>query len=174
MIFLMPFFFLLVDSLLLFPLVPAAVVPFAEFSAAGGAFGSGCAVAGFASFPSVAGATFSAVPSVAPVLPVTMVATIPVPAPPTRAWLPPFKISIPASLSDSGVIVGFPYLDAVCISCFGPDRRKPAGFLMSDSCGRGAFCSAVIQAAACGSGCGTGTPSVFNRLLALGTRGDSG
>src|SRR5713226_8698947 len=130
-IFLSPFFFLLVDSFLLFPFVPAciascavapsvlgasvawpavavvasvfgapsavpaAAAPSAGFSAvAGGAFGSGCAVAGAASFPSVVGATFSALPVAAPAPPGIGVtsATIPVPPPPTRAWLPPFKI----------------------------------------------------------------------------------
>src|SRR5260370_42513343 len=68
--------------------VPAAAAPSAGFSAvAGGAFGSGCAVAGAASFPSVVGATFSALPVVAPAPPGRGVtsAPSPLPPPPTRA-----------------------------------------------------------------------------------------
>src|SRR5260370_4460717 len=128
MIFFMPFFFLLVDSFLLFPLVPfwvapwavepsvlaasaacpvaawaasvfdagsavvvAPVVPFTESLVVvaavfgpvdpAGAFGSGCAAV-LGSAPSVAVATFSAPPLVVPpVLPGTIVATIPVPVP---------------------------------------------------------------------------------------------
>src|SRR6267143_1255682 len=152
--------------------VPAAVVPPVEFSAADGAFGSGCA-AGFASLAPAAGATPSAPPVVALVLPGVIVATIPVPEPPIRDWLPPAKTSIPASLSDSGVIVGFPFVAAVRNSFPGPLRISSSGFLMSISRCRGAFCSAVIQATAWGSGCGTDAPSAFNRLVALGTKGGS-
>src|SRR5216683_1369175 len=219
MIFFMPFFFLLVDSFLLSPLVPfcvaswavvpsvlapsaacpvapgaasvfdpasdvpaAAVVPFAESLVAAAVFGpvdpvaefgSGCAAV-FGSAASVAGATFSAPPVVPPVLPGTMVATIPVPAPPVRDGLPPVNTSIPVSLSASGVMVGFPNLDADCISCFGPERTSPIGFFMRLSFCLGAFCSAVIHATALGSGCGTGAPCAFNRFFASGTSGDSG
>src|SRR5260370_4583475 len=220
MIFFMPFFFLLVDCFLLFPLVPfwvapwageqsvlagsaacpgaawaasvfdagsavvvAPVVPFTESLVVvaavfgpvdpAGAFGSGCAAV-LGSAPSVAGATFSAPPLVVPpVLPVTIVATIPVPVP-TRASFPPVNTSIPASLSASGVIVGFPVLAATRNSCPGPLRTRPMGFLIRLSRCRGAFCSAVIQATALGSGCGTGAPCALSRFLASGTSGDSG
>src|SRR5437660_2368665 len=145
-----------------------SAVPFAEFSVVGGAFGSPVA-AGPASPPSVAGVTLSALL----VLPGVTVATIPVVVAPCDG-LPPLNISIPVSLSESGVIVGFPVVAAARNSCPGPVRIRLSGFSITASRCRGAFCSAVIHATALASGCGIGAPRAFNRLLALGTSGDKG
>src|SRR5437660_3458657 len=149
-----------------------SAVPFAEFSVVGGAFGS-AAAAGPASPPSVAGVTLSALLVVPLVLPGVTVATIPVVVAPCDG-LPPLNISIPVSLSESGVIVGFPVVAAARNSCPGPVRIRLSGFLINASRCRGAFCSAVIHATALGSVCGVGAPRAFNRLLALGPSGDKG
>src|SRR5207237_5339892 len=142
-----------------------SAVPFAEFSVVGGAFGSPVA-AGPASPPSVAGVTLSALLVVPLVLPGVTVATIPVVVAPCDG-LPPLNISIPVSLSESGVIVGFPVLAAARNSCPGPVRIRLGGFLINASRCRGAFCCALIQATALGSGCRIVAPWACVGLVAL-------
>jgi len=102
-------------------LVPVPVAPLAPSLVAAGAFGSAADPA-FGALPSVAGALLSAALVVPLLLPGVTVATIPVrvPPPPICDWLPPASMSVPASVSDSGVIVGFPTLAADRNSSPGP------------------------------------------------------
>ena len=83
-------------------------------------------------------------------------------------------MSIPASLSDSGVIVGAPVFAAAYNSSLGPVLTSASGLATRESCFRVEFFSAVIHATALGSGCGTGAFSSFSLSLACGTIGDSG
>jgi len=100
-------------------------------------------------------------------------ATIPVPPHLLALGSRLSKYSIPASLSDSGSSL-FPESRAACSSCPGPglndSQRFPDERLMRPR----RILFAVIQATACGSGCGTGTPRPSNRFLAPGTSGDNG
>src|SRR5215472_318221 len=100
--------------------------------AVGGVAGSGFWASGFASVPSAGGVTFSAPLGVPPVPPAATVATMDVPEPPIRGWLPPDRMSIPSSLLDSGLMVGAPVLAAVYNSAFGFVSTSLKGLPISD------------------------------------------
>src|SRR5260221_10224143 len=189
MIFLIPFFFLLVDSL---PLSVAAgcVASSAGVVTAAGVFGSeAAAVGGAAAFgsesvvagcPSVAGAS-TVDPPAAPLpgVATSMTAVLPTglepPAPAIRACPPPPVKTSPREVeSVSGCICGGPLRAATIISFPGPVFTMDSGLLIIPGFGRAAFCSACIHANAFGSGCGTGTPNATSLFFASPANGESG
>src|SRR6266852_2833848 len=194
MIFLIPFFLLLDSFLFLVLAGVASLVAGCAASAAGASVVLALLVseAVFPSagvFPSAAGPVASedpeeftssaGVPPAGAGSPGLTVPTIPVvpvlaPAPePTSAVRPPpERISTPEVVSASGSIFGAPLVAAMCTS--GPLRKRPNARCGRVSRGRGAFCSAVIQATAFGSGCGTGTPKTCSLPLASPARAESG
>src|SRR5258707_6563153 len=87
---------------------------------------------------------------------------------------PPLNISVADVVSASGSRFGAPDFADAMISPCGAVRTSAKGFFTSPSRLRGVFCSAVIQATALGSGCGTGTLNVTNLPFAFTAKSDSG
>src|SRR5579859_1959955 len=90
----------------------AAGAVLSPLAAAGAAALSGVA----AGVPSVAGADSAAAGAAPPGVTVSTTAVLPAPPPPSCDLLPPFKISMPESLSDSGCKFGRPLLAEAIIS----------------------------------------------------------
>src|SRR5882724_10379645 len=193
MIFLIPFFFLLVDSLPLSLVAGCAASVFAAsaagvFAAAdafgsaaaavGGAaaFGSGSVVAGCAS---VAGASTvdppaAPLPGVATSMTAVLPAGLEPPAPAIRACPPPpVRTSLREPDSVSGCSGGGPFRAATTISFPGPVFTSESGLLSIPGLGLTAFCSACIHANAFGSGCGTGTAKPTSLFFASPAKGDN-
>src|SRR5580704_1005510 len=143
-------------------------------------FGCSPVAGGVATASEPAGATLSELlvaESAVPACPGTTTPTSAVPAaPPPAVCFPPGvnKSPPPDNDSDSGCICGVPCCADASSSPVGPLLIKSNGFLYRGVCGLGVFCSAVIQASAVGSGCGTGTPAAFSLSLACGASADNG